>query len=141
MVDPVELVQKLFAANNARDANAVRALIADNYRNQRASRVLEGADAYIANLEKEWATRPDAVTEVHRAIATEDGAVVEASWNLTSSEPLPLPDGGVLQPTGKQGVLKFLALFEAEGGVLTSDVMYYDNVAFWRSLGHTVTVE
>jgi steroid delta-isomerase-like uncharacterized protein len=141
MADPEEVVSAFYAAYNGRDAAAIRALLADDFTRTTGNRVIEGADAYFADLQREWANRPDARVELRRITTTATGAAVEGSWHVTSRAPIELPDGTTLQPTGQSGALPFATIFEIADGLLVRDTSYYETMALWRSLGHTIRIE
>ena len=135
-----ELVLAYYAAYNARDAGRIRSLIAPNFRQERGRGGVEGADALVAVLEKEWQDRPDSRIDVREVTAAGDRVFAEAAWVVSSLNPVTLPDGSTLQPTGQRATLPMAAVYDLRDGLLASERAYYNNLALWRDLGPTITI-
>ena len=140
MATPEQLVVAFFRAYNERDVEGMRAVMAPDFRAVRGPFVFD-ADTYLGRFFPwEWANYPDARTDVHQITVAGNRVFVEADWSVTSTVPYTRPDGTRLPPTGKGATVPFVSIMEANGGLLTSDRYYMNNLDASTQLGRTVTI-
>ena len=78
---------------------------------------------------------PDGTVEVVSQLAGEDGVTNECLYHATHTQPLPMPDGSALPPTGKRLELRFIEVWRYKDGQLVSLHNYGDNLPLLQQLG------
>jgi carboxymethylenebutenolidase len=90
----------------------------------------------IREFDKAWASAfPDSrITSLRKSASGEAIVASENRFCGTHSAPLRTP-GGEVAPTGKFIDIPYAALFEAKGGKLTAQRIYYDRQEVQTQLG------
>ena len=140
MAEPADLVLEWIRAYNARDVEAMRAVMAPNFQGKRNDFVVDGAENYIGFVTGEWGRFPDARMEVAKTSVAGSRVLIEATWSLTNTQPTILPDGAMLRPKGNKATIPYVDIWDTEDGRLTSDRMLWDRWGFYTQLGYQVTV-
>jgi steroid delta-isomerase-like uncharacterized protein len=140
MAEVTDLVQTWIRAHNDHDIDRVRALLAPDFHQERNGVGFEGSDIVAAGLKAEWGNWPDARFEVKEITAAGNRAVFEMTWTVTHTQPVTLPNGTTIRPTGKTAVNPAVHVWEAKDGLLVSQRIYLDRMGMFAQLGVTVTV-
>lgn len=129
--DPIEVVRRVVAADNARDSRAYRALLSDDYRAEvHGQPSVSSGDAEAAGLARYWEGFPDGrVVEeaIHLA-----GDVVTLRYRLVGT------NSGALEgrpATGRRVDVAGCTLLEVVGGRVKRTWRYLDSLGFMRQLG------
>ena len=95
-----------------------------------------GLPEHLEMLKPQFVFAPDTVIKEH-PIKLADGAyiAVQGFMEGTFSAPMPLPDGSVIEPTGKRFKLGMLTVGRWENGVMAEEWLYWDNQAFMKQIG------
>ena len=136
---PESLVHRFIDAFNQRDLPALEALYAEDAVTLAPSfpEPLKGREAILAVIPGLWAAFPDARWELrHPVVTSGNQAAYEVVTQMTHDGPMPMPDGTVLEATGKQlsyeiGI--FLTL--DDDGVIAEERGYLDTAAIATQLG------
>lgn len=96
---------------------------------------LRGRDGFRAMMAMHKAPWPDGTVEVVSQLASPSGVTNECLYHATHTEPLPMPDGSSVPPTGKRLLLRFCEVWRYEGGELVSLHNYGDNLPLLQQLG------
>ena len=116
--DPLEAVQRLCAATNAHDLDAVVACFAPDYRNDtpvHPTRSFVGAEQVRRNWTQIFAAIPDVTVEIVRHAV--DGNVVWSEWEHRGT-----------RPDGSAHLMRGVVLFEVADGLLVSARFYFEPV-------------
>jgi predicted ester cyclase len=135
MTDTKELIDRYYEAFNTRNWDAYEELFAPEAAGWAAGMVTSGLQA-IREFDKAWASAfPDArITSLRKSASGEAIVASENRFSGTHTAPLRTP-GGEVAPTGKFIDLPYAALFEAKGGKLTAQRIYYDRQEVQSQLG------
>jgi ketosteroid isomerase-like protein len=97
--DPRAVIERLTAAQNAHDLEAMLACVHDDYRSEQPlfpSRAFQGVDQVRAN----WSALLDAIPDFHaetlRSAVEGDTVLAEVRWTGTKADGTPLDERGVL---------------------------------------------
>ena len=95
-----------------------------------------GLPEHLEMLKPQFVFAPDTVIKEH-PIKLADGAytAVQGFMEGTFSAPMTLPNGSVIQPTGKSFRLGMLTVGRWENGVMAEEWLYWDNQAFMNQIG------
>jgi len=96
--DPRALIERLTAAQNARDIEAFVACFAADYRSEQPlfpARHFRGADQVRANWSALFAAIPDFRSELLRTAVDGDTVFAEVHWTGTKADGTPLDERGV----------------------------------------------
>lgn len=100
-------------------------------------RVTDGIDVHIEDLKAFFTFAPDTRIEEH-PIRIGDGewtgvvGVIEGTF----SEPMPIGDGNVIEPTGQSYKLTMATIGHwTEAGVMDEEFLFWDNHAFYQQIG------
>ncbi|MBN9886835.1 ester cyclase [Salipiger abyssi] len=100
-------------------------------------RTVRGIDAHIDDLKAFFVFAPDTVIDKHPIRIGQGewtGVVGEISGTFT--EPMPVGDGQVIEPTGKRYALTMATIGHwTEEGVMDEEYLFWDNNAFYRQIG------
>ena len=113
-----EVIDRLAAAMNAHDLNAVAGLIHEGYRSEQPAhpgRAFTGRAQMLANWEAMLAGIPDFRAEIRRSVHDGDTTWTEWRWSGTRS------DGQALEMRG-------VTLFEVTGGQVVAGRLYLEDV-------------
>jgi steroid delta-isomerase-like uncharacterized protein len=139
MADPkanAELVRGLYDRWNARDFDALAALMAND-----GEIVLVGSDTRFRGpdgaleFSRMWADAfPDGRVKVERAVASDDYVSVELTGKGTHTGPL-RGAGGDIPATGRSLTLHLCDFYEIRDGKIRSINSYFDSVSMLMQLG------
>ena len=99
MGDPLALIDRLTAAQNAHDLEAMLACFHDDYRSEQPlfpARTFQGIDQVRANWSALLGAMPDFHAEVLRSAADVDTVFLEVHWTGTKADGAPLDERGVI---------------------------------------------
>ena len=96
-----------------------------------------GTRAAVEYMSQFTAAFPDASWEPIAQHEVGNVAIDEGYFNGTHTGPLPLPDGGTLDPTNRRVRLRECDIAEVENGRVTSHRFYFDQLEFLEQLGLT----
>ena len=138
-MSPEEVVHRFVDAYNQRDLAAIEAL----YAQDAVSHVpfypqpLKGREAITAVIPGQWTAFPDVRMELrHPVVASGNQTAHEIAEQMTHDGPLPMPDGTVLEPTGKQLSIDIGAFFTLNAdGLIAEERAYFDATAVAMQLG------
>jgi hypothetical protein len=129
MSDTPAIVQRLFAAFNARDLEEAAALFAPDATFEYAApgRQKCGGAGYLDFARKWVGAFPDAVLTIE-AITPRTGTTVEIDVLASGSHqgPLDLGGYGLFKPSGTMGRLRLRQIFETRDGLITYSALSFD---------------
>lgn len=101
-------------------------------------RVTHGVEAHVADIDRLFNGTPDS------RISSHDIAFGSGEWTATAgfveatfSEPMELPDGKQIPPTGKKVKVPIATLARWKDGCIIEEHLFVDSAAYWRQLGLT----
>ena len=101
-------------------------------------RTTVGIEPHIEDLKAMFVWAPDTRIEQHPIrIASGPWTSVIGIIEGTFTEPMPLLDGTVAQPTGKSFKLTMNTVGYWENGVMTEEYLFWDNLEFMKQIGLT----
>ena len=99
-------------------------------------RTTEGIEQHIEDLKSMFVYAPDTRIEQHPIkIASGNWTSVVGIIEGTFTEPMPLPDGNSIPPTGKPFKLTMATVGHWENGVMTEEYLFWDNLEFMKQIG------
>ena len=99
-------------------------------------RITEGIEPHIEDLKAMFVYAPDTRIEQHPIkIASGQWTSVIGIIEGTFTEPMPLPDGSSISPTGKSFKLTMNTVGYWEDGVMTKEWLFWDNLEFMKQIG------
>ena len=100
-------------------------------------RTTEGIEPHIEDLKGMFVFAPDTRIEQHPIkIASGDWTSVIGMMEGTFTEPMPLPDGNVIEPTGMSFKIRMVTVGHwNENGVMDEEYLFWDNQEFMRQIG------
>jgi hypothetical protein len=101
-------------------------------------RVTRGIDVHIDDLKKMFTYAPDTRIRTHPiriADLDEDYTAVVGVMEGTFTQPMTLPDGRVVAPTGKAFRLEMVTVSHWRGNVMDEEWLFWDNQAFMKQVG------
>ncbi|NND87249.1 MAG: SnoaL-like domain-containing protein [Nitrosopumilus sp.] len=99
-------------------------------------RTTVGIEPHIEDLKAMFVWAPDTRIEQHPIkIASGQWTSVIGVIEGTFTEPMPLPDGTVISPTGKSYKLTMATIGYWEDGVMTEEYLFWDNLEFMKQIG------
>jgi len=100
-------------------------------------RITEGIEPHIEDLKAMFVYAPDTRIEQHPIkIASGDWTSVVGIIEGTFTEPMPLQDGTVIEPTGMSFKLRMVTIGHwNEDGVMDEEYLFWDNLAFMTQIG------
>ncbi len=134
--DSASIIRKLFDAFNAKDADAIAALAADDYVliDCASGEKYEGPEGARRNAEGWLTPFADVSVEVLNVVESGDWAVAECVGRGTHSGPMQTPMGEV-PATGKQLELHFCSVIKVRDGKIVEGRDYYDAMTIASQLG------
>jgi ketosteroid isomerase-like protein len=96
---------------------------------------LRGRDGFRQMMKFHKAPWPDGTVTVVSQLVGEEGVTNECLYHATHTQPLPMPDGTTLPPTGKKLELRFIEVWRYKNGELVSLHNYSDSLALLQQLG------
>ena len=95
-----------------------------------------GIEPHIEDLKAMFVWAPDTRIEQHPIkIASGQWTSVVGVIEGTFTEPMPLPDGTSIPPTGKSFKLTMATVGYWENGVMTEEYLFWDNLEFMKQIG------
>lgn len=99
-------------------------------------RTTEGIEPHIDDLKSMFVYAPDTRIQQHPIkIASGQWTSVIGVIEGTFTEPMPLPDGNTIPPTGKSFKLTMATIGFWEDGVMTEEYLFWDNLEFMKQIG------
>ena len=99
-------------------------------------RTTNGIDTHIEDLKFMFTYAPDTKIKEHPIkVAREDWTAVVGIMEGTFSQPMKMPDGKVVQPTGKKFKLSMSTFGHWKDGVMDEEYLFWDNAAFMKQIG------
>lgn len=100
-------------------------------------RMTEGIDIHIEDLKAMFVYAPDTRIEQHPIkIASGEWTSVVGIIEGTFTEPMPLPDGTMIEPTGMSFKLRMVTVGHwNEGDVMDEEHLFWDNLSFMTQIG------
>ena len=96
----------------------------------------EGIERHIEDLKAMFVFAPDTRIQEHPVkIASGEWTSVIGVMEGTFTEPMPLPDGTVIPPTGKAFKLQMVTVGHWNNGVMDEEYLFWDNMSFMRQIG------
>jgi len=96
----------------------------------------EGIETHIEDLKAMFVFAPDTRIQEHPIkIASGEWTSVIGVMEGTFTEPMPLPDGGSIPPTGKPFKLMMCTVGHWKDGVMIEEYLFWDNQAFMKQIG------
>ncbi|HEX8221991.1 MAG TPA: ester cyclase [Chloroflexia bacterium] len=135
MAELTELVKRYYDAFNRGDLDeAARAFSPDVETTEPGAGTMHSVDqwkAYGAGFKR---AMPDARLNFKSAVEQGNTLAVEGTFTGTHTGPLLTPAGEV-PPTGRSIELPYIDIFTAEGGLLVTHRVYYDQITMLSQLG------
>lgn len=134
-----ELIHRFVDAYNQRDLATIEALYAEDAvtHDPSLSEPLEGREAITAVIPGQWTAFPDIRWELrHPVVASGNQAAYEIAVQMTHDGPMPMPDGTLLEATGKElsvEIGNFLTF--DDDGLIAEERPYLDATAVALQLG------
>ena len=99
-------------------------------------RVVAGIDPHTLDMENLVAFMPDARVEAHPIkVAMGDWTAVTGITVGTFTQPMTLPDGTQIPPTGKSLRLAMATFARWENGKIAEEILFWDSAEFMKQLG------
>lgn len=95
-----------------------------------------GVDVHLADLKAMFVYAPDTRIELH-PIKLADGEYTSVTgiFEGTFTQPMPIGNGQVIQPTGKAFKLVMNTVGHWKDGVMDEEYLFWDNAAYLKQLG------
>lgn len=95
-----------------------------------------GLKRHVEDLKKLFVFAPDTQIKLHPVcIAAGDWTAVIGVMTGTFTEPMPMADGTVVQPTGKRFELNMTTVGYWQKGQIVQEWLFWDNAAYMSQLG------
>jgi predicted ester cyclase len=95
-----------------------------------------GIKQHIEDLKKLFVHAPDTAIKIHPIrLANGDWTAVTGIMTGTFTRPIPMPNGSVVQPTGKKFSLPMATLGHWKNGKMDHEWLFWDNAAYLSQLG------
>jgi steroid delta-isomerase-like uncharacterized protein len=130
-----QVAERYFSAVGQGNVDAALATFASDAEFRGPMGRLPVPDGIRAYLEGYVSSFPGSRFEVMHAVEAGDDVVLEGDWVGTHSGPLPLPDGNMIPPTGKDVRVPFVTVFHVERDKITAHRGYWDMAGFMGQLG------
>lgn len=96
----------------------------------------EGIERHIEDLKSMFVYAPDTRIQEHPVrIASGEWTSVIGVMEGTFTEPMPLPDGSSIPPTGKAFKLVMCTVSHWKDGVMDEEYLFWDNQTFMKQIG------
>jgi len=96
----------------------------------------QGIERHIEDLKAMFVYAPDTRIQEHPIkIASGEWTSVVGVIEGTFTEPMPLPDGSTIPPTGKPFKLVMCTVGHWKDGVMIEEYLFWDNQAFMKQIG------
>lgn len=99
-------------------------------------RITEGIQRHIEDLKTLFVYAPDTrISEHPIKIGVGDWTAVSGVFEGTFTQPMPLPGGGSISPTGKFFSLDMVTIGRWKDGVMVEEWLMWDNLTFMKQVG------
>ncbi|MDC0707916.1 ester cyclase [Stigmatella sp. ncwal1] len=96
----------------------------------------QGIDVHIADLKAMFVYAPDTRIEVHPIrMGSGEWTSVVGIMEGTFTQPMPLPDGSSIPPTGKSFKLIMNTVSRWKDGVMAEEYLFWDNQSYMQQIG------
>jgi len=96
----------------------------------------QGIERHIEDLKSMFVYAPDTRIKEHPVrIASGEWTSVIGVMEGTFTEPMPLPDGTTIPPTGKSFKLTMDTVGHWKNGIMDEEYLFWDNQAFMKQIG------
>ena len=96
----------------------------------------KGLDAHIEELKPMFVFAPDTRIETHPVrIAARDWTSVIGVIQGTFSQPMPVPGGKTIPPTGKKFKFHMCTVGHWKNGLMDEEYLFWDNLEFMKQVG------
>ena len=96
----------------------------------------EGLEVHLEDLKALFVYAPDTrILEHPIRVASGEYTAVSGVMEGTFTEPMPLPDGSSIAPTGKAFKLPMATIGRWENGVMVEEWLYWDNQTYLNQIG------
>ncbi|MCY1044832.1 ester cyclase [Corallococcus sp. bb12-1] len=96
----------------------------------------QGIDVHIADLQAMFVYAPDTRIQVHPIrLGSGEWTSVVGIMEGTFTQPMPLPDGTSIAPTGKSIKLVMNTVSRWKDGVMAEEYLFWDNQSYMQQLG------
>jgi len=96
----------------------------------------KGLEKHIGDLKYMFSYAPDTKITAHPVkVASGAWTAVVGEMTGTFSRPMVLPDGTVIQPTGKKFKLQMATFAHWNGDKFDKEILFWDNLAFMKQIG------
>ena len=96
----------------------------------------KGIGVHIEDLKKLFVHAPDTAAKIHPIrIANGDWTAVTGVMTGTFTRPMTLPDGTVIQPTGKKFSVPMATFGHWKNGKMDHEWLYWDNATYMKQIG------
>lgn len=126
-----------FAGFNDRDFDLLASRHADDVRVQMPDgRIVEGVEPHMAELKALLVWAPNLRVDEHiTKVASGDWTAVVGILTGTFSQPMPLPDGTELAPTGRTVRIQVATFARWKDDQIVEESLFWDGVSFAEQLG------
>jgi len=98
--------------------------------------VTTGIDVHIEDLKAMFVYAPDTRIKVHPIrFGSGNHTAVTGIFEGTFTKPIPIGNGGFIQPTGKTFSLPMATIGIWENGVMTEEYLFWDNQTYMKQIG------
>lgn len=96
----------------------------------------QGIEKHIEDLKTMFVYAPDTRIQEHPIkVASDEWTSVIGVMEGTFTEPMPLPDGSLIPPTGKPFKLTMCTVGHWKNGVMDEEYLFWDNQTFMKQIG------
>ena len=134
MGEPADIVTRYFEALSTGDVDGAVALIGTDADFRTPMGPLPTAEAIRGFLAGFDAALPEATYRIDTLIESTASVAAEGIYAGTHNGPLPLPDGSVLEATGREVSVPFVTLFRVVRGEIVSHRPYWNVNDFFNQL-------
>jgi ketosteroid isomerase-like protein len=128
MSHALQTTDLLVEAVRTRDTEAVIALYSPGAVVVTPEGTFRGTDEIRGFIDAQFTGFPDFAVTVHRRLGVGDTAVYEATAGGTHLGPIPLPDGGSIEPTGRRVEQRLADVIDVEDGRVVRQHRHVDAV-------------
>ncbi len=102
----------------------------------------KGLKKHLEDMKAMFAHAPDTRIKSHPIkIGSGEWTAVTGVFEATFTKPLKLPDGTVIQPTGKKLKMPMATIARWKNGVMTEEHLFWDNETYNKQLGITDQIQ
>ncbi|BFU94387.1 MAG: hypothetical protein NTNFB02_11090 [Nitrospira sp.] len=99
-------------------------------------RTTQGIDQHVTDIDGLFNGTPDSRITAHPiAFGSGDWTVTTGIMEATFSEPMKLPDGQTIAPTGKKVKMPMATIAKWKNGCIAEEHLFWDNAEYMKQLG------